>query len=92
MVKGISKQVIVVRTPDPRFFEQAIFIVKDEALERHGVTEEQILKEAGRVADGYVRSHVQSGKAGRRRLPAPLWVLSGALCVALVWLATALLL
>ena len=52
MVKGISKQVIVVKAPDPRFFEQAIFIVREDALGREGVTDEEILKEAGRVADG----------------------------------------
>ena len=34
MVKGISKQVIVVKSPDPRFFEQAIFIVREDALGR----------------------------------------------------------
>ena len=28
MVKGISKQVIVVHSPDPKLFEQAIFILK----------------------------------------------------------------
>jgi hypothetical protein len=77
----------VVRAPDPRFFEQAIFIVKDDALGRQGVTEEQILKEASRVADGYVRSHAHTGQT----LPAAFYGLAGALCVALVWLASALL-
>ena len=32
MVKGISRQVIVVQSPEPKMFEQAIFILKDEAL------------------------------------------------------------
>ncbi len=27
MVKGISRQVIVVHSPDPKLFEQAIFIL-----------------------------------------------------------------
>ena len=31
MVKGISRQVIVVHAPDPKLFEQAIFILKDTA-------------------------------------------------------------
>ena len=52
MVKGISKQVIVVRSPDPRFFEQAIFIVREDALGREGVTDEEILKEAKHGANG----------------------------------------
>ena len=32
MVKGISRQVIVVRSPDQKLFEQAIFILREEAL------------------------------------------------------------
>ena len=32
MVQGVSRQVIVVKSPDPRFFEQAIFIVKEDAF------------------------------------------------------------
>ncbi len=32
MVKGISRRVIVVRSPDPRFFEQAIFLMKEDAF------------------------------------------------------------
>ena len=38
MVKGITRQVILVKSPDPRLFEEAIFIVKEEALNREGVT------------------------------------------------------
>ena len=34
MVKGISKQVIVVHSPDPKLFEQAIFIVRNDAYLR----------------------------------------------------------
>ena len=29
MVKGISRQVILVQPPEPKLFEQAIFILKD---------------------------------------------------------------
>ena len=31
MVKGISRRVVVVESPDQRYFEQAIFIVRNEA-------------------------------------------------------------
>ena len=34
MVKGITRQVILVKSPDPKLFEEAIFIVKEEALAR----------------------------------------------------------
>ena len=42
MVKGISRQVIVVHSPDQKLFEQAIFILKDriKAIEDYNVLEE----------------------------------------------------
>ena len=45
MVKGISRQVIVVHAPDQKLFEQAIFILKDDAVENGGVTDEMLQKE-----------------------------------------------
>ena len=32
MVKGISRRVVVVDSPDQRFFEQAIFVVRNDAV------------------------------------------------------------
>ncbi len=46
MVKGISRQVIVLQSPDPKLFEQAIFILREDAM---GVTEETLLKEAKKL-------------------------------------------
>ena len=48
MIKGISKQVIVVNPPDKKLFEQAIFIVKNEVFSQEGVTSQQLLGEACR--------------------------------------------
>jgi len=77
MVKGISKRVIVVRSPDPRIFEEAIFIVKEDMMTKDGVSSDQLLQEAQRVADGYIRSQV--GRNRRlRRVPIPAWVALGA--------------
>ena len=45
MVKGISRQVIVVQSPDKDLFEQAIFILTDAAVEK-GVTDQMLLKQA----------------------------------------------
>ena len=42
MVKGINKRVIVVKAPDPRLFEQAIFIMREDAF-AEGVSAEQVL-------------------------------------------------
>ena len=50
MVKGISRQVIVVHAPEEKLFEQAIFILNENAVGSEGVTDEQLLKEANFVA------------------------------------------
>ena len=84
MVKGITRQVILVKSPDPRLFEEAIFIVKDEALAREGVDAERVIKEARQAADGYLKR----GKAWNRRLerlPGPAWGAAGAVLASLGW-------
>ena len=49
MVKGISKQVIVVQAPDAKLFEQAIFILRSHEHGFEGVTDEMLLKEANQI-------------------------------------------
>ena len=88
MVKGNSRQVIVVKSPDPRLFEQAIFLLKEDAVENGGVSPRELLEEAQRVADRYVTERVpQAKKNVFRRL---LWGAAGAAPVALAWLASVL--
>jgi len=82
MVKGISKQVIVVQSPDKTYFEQAIFILKDEAVGQ-GITEELLLKEARKTISS-------SGKKRYLRYYGPVWACGGALATAAVWLLTIL--
>ena len=67
MVKGISRRVIVVDSPDPQLFEQAIFIVRNDAFSRDGVTPQQVVNEACRAAKGYTAT--LSGKRLPRRFP-----------------------
>ena len=57
MVKGINRRVIVVKSPDPRYFEEAIFIVKEDA-QLTGVDCGRVLDEARAVANGYVKQQV----------------------------------
>lgn len=86
MVKGISRQVIVVHAPDPKMFEQAIFILKDGAVGAEGITDEALLKEADRL----LRSgNASAGK--RHSLYGPVWACGGAVLTGLVWLVSALL-
>jgi len=85
VVKGISRRVIVVKSPDPRLFEQAIFIVKEEAFGKDGVTADQIIEEARRVAAGYVRRNSGLGRYFRK-IPGVLYVLGGALLASICWI------
>ena len=54
VVKGTARRVIVVRSPDPNVFEEAIFLVKEDYMRSPGVTQTQLLDEARRAAAGYV--------------------------------------
>ena len=76
MIKGISKQVIVVNPPDKKLFEQAIFILRNDAVEQ-GVTDEMLLKEAQRAVNRRKTPKVMTG---------PLWACMGAGATGLLWL------
>jgi len=85
MVKGISRQVIVVHSPDQKLFEQAIFIIKEDAIGQAGITDEALLKEADRL--------IKSGHSGNKRklrYYGPLWAAFGAAMTAIAWGLTAL--
>ena len=90
MVRGTSRRVIVVESPDPNLFEQAIFIVRNDALGKDGVTAQQLVDEACRVARSYTRTH-----STRHSLlpgaPALYCGAGGALAIGLIWLLTLLL-
>ena len=89
MVQGVSRQVIVVKSPDPRFFEQAIFIVKEDAFGK-GASAEAVLQEARRAAEGYLR-RTSGWKQLCRRIPAPVYAAGGALGATLCWVLALLL-
>ena len=57
MVKGISRQVIVVQSPEPKLFEQAIFILSDAAVDQ-GVTDEMLLRQAQKLIRGGIDSTI----------------------------------
>jgi hypothetical protein len=81
MVKGISRQVIVVDTPEPKLFEQAIFILKDDM---EGVTDEVLLKEAQQI----MQSRDKSDRKRYIWLYGAFWAAAGALATAAVWAVT----
>ena len=82
MVKGITKQVIVVHSPGEDLFDQAIFILKDSA-DGEGITEERLMKEA--------KACIRGETTGQLLQSGPVWAVGGAVFTALLWLATALL-
>lgn len=85
MVKGTSKRIVVVRSPDPKVFEQAIFVVKEDFLGRGRQVD--ALKEAQSVANAYIRGTFSASGRRRFRIPAPVWGVIGAvLCGAVLFL------
>lgn len=80
MVKGISRQVIVVHPPEPKLFEQAIFILREDAV-GEGVTDDALLKEAQEV----IRTTDPRQRKHRRGLYGAIWALGGAGATAIAW-------
>ncbi len=89
MVKGISRRVVMVKSPDPEIFDEAIFIVRDGAFHRSGVTGEELLSEALSVAETYVRG--AGGSKKRLSLPPWSWALLGGAAVGIAWLLSVIL-
>ena len=89
MVKGISRRVVVVDSPDQRYFEQAIFIVRNDAA-GEGVTAQALVEEARRVARNYAGGdHGRFSRAWRELTPA-VYALIGAGGIGLVWMVASL--
>ena len=84
MVKGISRQVILVPSPDKALFDQAIFILKDNAVSE-GVSDEALIKEAQQV--------MRSGGRKKRStvLCSLFWAACGALLTGLAWVLSVVL-
>ena len=82
MVKGTSRQVIVVHAPEEKLFDQAIFLLRDGEVGEGGVTDEALLREA----KGYLEV---PGKRKHKWLHnGPVWGAAGA---GLAWLLSLIL-
>lgn len=57
MIKGINRRVVVVKAPDRRFFEEAIFVLREDILGKNGVSADDVVAEARRVAESYGKRH-----------------------------------
>ena len=89
MVKGISRRVVVVDSPDQRFFEQAIFIVRNDAA-GEGVTAHDLVEEARRVARNYASGEHSRLNRVWRELSPVVYTLMGAAAIGLIWLTVSL--
>lgn len=83
MVKGINRQVIVVKSPDPKLFDQAIFLLREDAA-GSGVSSEQIIRQAQQAASDYLRSHTARSRRSLH-LPRAVWSLLGACAASAAW-------
>ena len=83
MEKGTSRQVIVVHSPDPKLFEQAIFILREDAKD---VTNEDLLKEANLA----IRRPGTESRGGWW-LYSTGWACAGAGVMALLWFVSTIL-
>lgn len=83
MVKGISRQVILVHAPSEEIFEQAIFILREDAVTK-GVTDEMLMKQA--------QEAIRMGTRKRRVRPiyGAVWACGGAVLTGLLWLICSL--
>lgn len=61
MVKGVSRRIVVVRSPEQNIFEEAIFILRDDAL-KTGVSAEDVVAQACGIASRYVRENRGEGQ------------------------------
>lgn len=85
MVKGITRQVIVVHAPEPKLFEQAIFILNENASQA-GITDEALLKEA----EDAIRAEAKPKRRRSLWSFGAFWAALGALFTGFVWIATVL--
>lgn len=84
VVKGTAKRVIVVKSPNPKIFEQAIFIVREDAGKEFSGPSD-VLKEAQKVANDYIRASTPGPGRIFARLPKMAFAAAGAFCVGLAW-------
>ena len=68
MVKGLSRKIIIVKSPDPKIFEQAIFIVRDDYLMKQGIDQKELMRQANEAASGYVNKVYGIGRLRESKL------------------------
>lgn len=93
MVKGISRQAVVVRPAEAGEFEQAIFVLAEDRAGTVLRSPEEMLSLAEELAASYAVPAVTASAVRRpgKAVKSGLWFAAGALASGLVWLASVLL-
>ena len=79
------------KSPDPKVFEEAIFIIREDAISERGISAAKLLEEAQQIAAGYSQRKRPIAHFFTR-LPAAVIAAAGvALVMGVVWLALRLL-
>ena len=86
VVKGVSKRIIEIPSPDPRIFEKAFFIVREDFVGQTGLSEKDILRQARQAAAGYARAERPLRRGLLARLRPAVYAAAGAALTALAWL------
>lgn len=68
-LRGTTRRVIVVRSPDPSIFEQAVFIVSDDYLHTPGKSQTELLRRAREAAGKYAAEQLPAKRARVQLIP-----------------------
>jgi len=84
VIKGVSRKVIMVNSPDRRCFEQAIFILRDDA-DAPALSADDIVRQAAEATGCYMSDGMV--KTSRHISPWTAAALSCAATALLIWIA-----
>lgn len=82
-VKGTNRQVVVVQSPDPEIFTEAIFVLRDDWSRNNSA--EQVIEEARRAAGAYLGGG-RTTRRYTRRVRGVIWAAAAAVTAGLAWL------
>lgn len=60
-IRGLSRRVIVVPSPDKSIFQEAVFILRDDYLSGEGISRRALLQQARACAQDYLARCIPAG-------------------------------
>ena len=83
-LRGVLRTAVVVKSPGAPFSE-AVFVLRDDAVQQKGVSRRELLEQAREAAAGYAAQSLPPASAPLLR-PAAAFVLGAAAALLAVWL------